>query len=199
MPETCAISWLRASRGLVSRPAPLDTLDTLAHCAAVAQWIEHLPPKERVAGSIPASRTSLPCYRHPGVGTPSPGYKFRREFSILTRQPSGPAGLFIRQEPCAPCEHDSPPDEFWARCWTGRRRARRPIFVHSRRPRNGTIDPEIAGLARCSEGLPPASNLSTIDAREPVHKLWTNFHVGDVQRHKNPAKTRFPPGCFWLQ
>src|SRR5579862_7026005 len=34
-------------------------LDTLAGGAAVAQWIEHLPPKERVAGSIPASRTSL--------------------------------------------------------------------------------------------------------------------------------------------
>src|SRR5471032_768860 len=53
-------------------------LDTLTRCAAVAQWIEHLPPKERVAGSIPASRTSLPVYRHLPVPTPSVGYKFPR-------------------------------------------------------------------------------------------------------------------------
>ena len=28
-------------------------------CAAVAQWIEYWPPKPRVVGSIPASRTNL--------------------------------------------------------------------------------------------------------------------------------------------
>ena len=35
-------------------------------CAAVAQWIEYWPPKPRVVGSIPASRTNLtgPCRTH---------------------------------------------------------------------------------------------------------------------------------------
>ncbi len=28
-------------------------------CAAVAQWIEYWPPKPRVVGSIPASRTKF--------------------------------------------------------------------------------------------------------------------------------------------
>ena len=31
-----------------------------SHNAAVAQWIEYWPPKPRVVGSIPASRTSRP-------------------------------------------------------------------------------------------------------------------------------------------
>jgi hypothetical protein len=174
-------------------------LDTLAHCAAVAQWIEHLPPKERVAGSIPASRTSLPCYRHLGDGTPLRGYKFPEVVQKMTRQPSGPAGLFIRQEPCALSEQPKVGTRHFGRLLDKPGLSGWPIFVHGRGSRNGTIDPEIAGLARCSKGLLPASNLSTIDARNPVHNLWTNFHVGDVQRHKNPAKTRFPPGCFWLQ
>jgi hypothetical protein len=117
----------------------------------------------------------------------------------MTRQPSGPTGLFIRQEPCAVGEHPAKLELVWRPCSTARRVLARPIFVNGWGSRNGTIDPEIAGLARCSEGLPPASNLSTMNARKPVHNLWTNFHVGDVQRHKNPAKTRFPPGCFWLQ
>jgi hypothetical protein len=36
------------------------------HLAAVAQWIEYWPPKPRVVGSIPASRTNIfqqPCFR----------------------------------------------------------------------------------------------------------------------------------------
>jgi hypothetical protein len=72
-------------------------------------------------------------------------------------------------------------------------------IVHGGAWRNGTIDIEIAGLAGFSGRLRHASNLFTTDARKPVHNLWMNFHVGDVQRHKNPAKTRFPPGGFWLQ
>ena len=30
--------------------------------AAVAQWIEYWPPKPRVVGSIPASRTIIPAF-----------------------------------------------------------------------------------------------------------------------------------------
>ena len=76
-------------------------LDTLTRCAAVAQWIEHLPPKERVAGSIPASRTSLPV-----IGI----FLLRLHFPVtssvdadrkMTRQPTGAMGLFIWQESCA--------------------------------------------------------------------------------------------------
>jgi hypothetical protein len=34
----------------------------LAQGAAVAQWIEYWPPKPRVVGSIPASRTNRPFF-----------------------------------------------------------------------------------------------------------------------------------------
>ena len=34
---------------------------TMGACAAVAQWIEYWPPKPRVVGSIPASRTRVPA------------------------------------------------------------------------------------------------------------------------------------------
>ena len=34
-------------------------LQSILYIAAVAQWIEYWPPKPRVVGSIPASRTKL--------------------------------------------------------------------------------------------------------------------------------------------
>ena len=40
--------------------SPGRTYNACSHNAAVAQWIEYWPPKPRVVGSIPASRT-----RHP--------------------------------------------------------------------------------------------------------------------------------------
>jgi hypothetical protein len=80
MPETCAISSASASGGPVVRDAPdAAALATLAGFAAVAQWIEHLPPKERVAGSIPASRAiRLAFFSACRRGTPLWPHKFRR-------------------------------------------------------------------------------------------------------------------------
>ena len=38
-----------------------NCLQKIISKAAVAQWIEYWPPKPRVVGSIPASRTTLSC------------------------------------------------------------------------------------------------------------------------------------------
>ena len=52
--------WVQKKRNYSQRHASTkltntDTYNTLY--AAVAQWIEYWPPKPRVVGSIPASRT----------------------------------------------------------------------------------------------------------------------------------------------
>jgi len=43
-------------------------------------------------------------YRHVPDGTPLWPPKFRQSRPSMTWQPSGAAGLFTRQEPCAPAE-----------------------------------------------------------------------------------------------
>lgn len=51
--------------------------------APVAQWIEHLPSKQVVAGSIPAGRRNLPATLQAGIRPMCGGCHFYRAISSM--------------------------------------------------------------------------------------------------------------------